>query len=561
MRYRLGLQLLSACLVALAAAAPAVAQSADLVLRGGNVIAVDKDWRVAQAVAIKDGRFLAVGDDAAMAAHIGPGTQVIELAGRTVVPGLIDSHLHQLFAALNGPAVQLLGARSIADVQKAIAERVARTEPGKWVTASSGWHESILEEGRMPTRHELDLVSPGNPVLIPRGGHVLTVNSKALELAGIARDTPNPDGGVIVRDANGDATGVLLEKAANLVRKILPPAPANMAELLKIAMRDLNSYGIVGVVEPGIDERQMALYRAVDEAGEMTVRTDVLIRALGKAEVEKGIVVCKAQRSSAMLRCVGIKFPLDGGVEGGRMTWPYRIVPGEQTDPAYRGVLLLPPGGEDEYVAALKLIAAAGLQAQTHAVGDETIDVIVRAYERVNGERPIRDLNWTIMHLFHPSDAALRKMAAIGIMATMQDHPVLLGHNQRRWWGDERAAYAIPIRQAIDAGVLVGGGTEGPVVPVDPFLSMWWMTTRQVLKGYALGLEHAITPREALALYTINNARIMGVEKERGSIEPGKLADLAVLSQDLLSVPPDAIRDTKALMTVVGGKVVYRNGI
>ena len=165
------------------------------------------------------------------------------------------------------------------------------------------------------------------------------------------------------------------------------------------------------------------------------------------------------------------------------------------------------------------------------------------------------------MHLFHPSDAALKKMAELGIAATMQDHPVLLGHNQRRWWGDEHAAYAIPIRKAIDAGVLVGGGTDGPVVPVDPFLSMWWMTTRQVLKGYALGKEHAITPKEALTLYTINNARIMGVEKERGSIEAGKLADLAVLSQDILSVAPDAIRDTKALMTVVGGKVVYRNGL
>ena len=138
------------------------------------------------------------------------------------------------------------------------------------------------------------------------------------------------------------------------------------------------------------------------------------------------------------------------------------------------------------------------------------------------------------MHLFHPSDAALKKMAELGIMATMQDHPVLLGHNQRRWWGDEHAAYAIPIRKTIDAGVLVGGGTDGPVVPVDPFLSMWWMTTRQVLKGYALGKEHAITPKEALTLYTINNARIMGVEKERGSIEAGKLADLAVLSQDIL---------------------------
>ncbi len=537
------------------------AQDADLVLRGGRVITVDKDWRLTQAIAIKNGRFIAVGANEAVAAHVGPSTQIIELAGKTVVPGLIDSHLHQLFAGLNGPAVQLLGARTIADVQKAIAERVERTEAGKWVIASSGWHESILAEGRMPTRHELDKVSSNNPVFIPRGGHVVTVNSKALELAGITKDTPNPQGGVIVRDADGEATGVLLESAAYLVRKILPPPPANMAELLKIAMRDLNSYGIVGVIEPGVDERQMALYRAVHEAGDMTVRTDVLYRALRKADVEKGIAAIKAQKNDDMLRFVGIKFPLDGGVEGGRMSWPYRIVPGEQTDAAYRGVLLLPPGGEDEYVEALKLIAEAGLQAQTHAVGDETIDVIVRAYERINRTTPIRDLRWTIMHLFHPSDAALKKMAEIGIMATMQDHPVLLGHNQRRWWGDEHAAYAIPIRKAIDAGVLVGGGTDGPVVPVDPFLSMWWMTTRQVLKGYALGTEHAITPKEALALYTINNARIMGVERERGSIEPGKLADLAVLSQDTLSVAPDAIRDTKALMTIVGGKIVYRNGI
>ena len=367
---------------------------------------------------------------------------------------------------------------------------------------------------------------------------------------------------MIVRDeATGEATGVLLENAAYLVRKILPPPPSNMAELLKIAMRDLNSYGIVGVIEPGIDERQMALYRAVHDAGEMTVRTDVLYRALRKSEVEKGIAAIKAQRNDDMLRFVGIKFLLDGGVEGGRMSWPYRIVPGEQTDAAYRGLLLLPPGGEDEYVEALKLIADAGLQAQTHAVGDETIDVIVRSYARVNAEKPIRDLRWTIMHLFHPSDAAIRKMAEIGIIATMQDHPVLLGHNQRRWWGDEHAAYAIPIRKVIDAGVLVGGGTDGPVVPVDPYLSMWWMTTRQVMKGYVLGKEHAITAKEALTLYTINNARVMGVEKDRGSIEPGKLADLAVLSQDILSVPADAIRDTKALMTVVGGKIVYRNGL
>jgi predicted amidohydrolase YtcJ len=546
----------------LAAAHPASAQDADLVLRGGHVITVDKDWRIAQAVAIRDGRFVAVGSNEAISSHAGPNTTIVELAGRTVVPGLIDTHLHQFLAALNGPAVQLLGARSVADVQKAIAERVSRTQPGQWVIASSGWHESILEEGRMPTRQELDPVSPNNPVFIPRGGHVVTVNSKALELAGITRDTPNPQGGIIVRDpATGEATGMLLQNAAQLVRKVLPPPPANMADLLRIAMRDLNSYGIVSVIEPSSDERQIAVYRAVHDAGEMTVRTDILYRAMRKTDVAKGIAALTAQKSSDMLRFVGIKFPLDGGVEGGRMSWPYRIVPGEQTDPGYRGVLLLPSGGEDEYVEGLKLVAEAGLQAQTHAVGDETIDLIVRAYERVNRDKPIRDLRWAIMHIFHPSDAAIKKMAEIGVTATVQDHPVLLGHNQRRWWGDERAAYAIPIRKLIDGGVLVGGGTDGPVVPVDPYLSMWWMTTRQVLKGYALGKEHAISPKEALTLYTINNARIMGVDRERGSIEQGKLADLAVLSQDVLSVSPDAIRDTKALMTVVGGKVVYRNGL
>jgi predicted amidohydrolase YtcJ len=545
---------------------PALAQPADLVLRGGNILTVDNDWSIAHAVAIRNGRFVLVGSDAQVAPHIGPNTQVVELAGKTVIPGLIDSHLHQTLAALNGPQVQLLDAKSVADVQKAVAERAARTEPGKWIVASSGWHESILEEGRMPTRHELDPVSPNNPVFIPRGGHVVTVNSKALELAGVNKDTPNPEGGIIVRDEKGEATGMLLQNAANLVRRILPPPPANMAELLVAAMRELNSYGIVGVVEPGMvgpgmGEQQMALYRRVHDAGEMTVRTDVLYRAMRKDDVAKGIAAIKAQKNSDMLRFVGVKFPLDGGVEGGRMTWPYRIVPGEQTNAAYRGVLLLPPGGEDEYVEGLRLIADAGLQAQTHAVGDETIDLIVRAYGRVNAEKPIKPLNWAIMHLFHPSDAALKKMAELGIAATMQDHPVLLGHNQRRWWGDEHAAYAIPIRKAIDAGVLVGGGTDGPVVPVDPYLSMWWMTTRQVLKGYTLGKEHAITPKEALTLYTINNARVMGVERERGSIEVGKLADLAVVSQDILSVPADAIRETKALMTVVGGKVVYRNGM
>ena len=287
-------------------------------------------------------------------------------------------------------------------------------------------------------------------------------------------------------------------------------------------MRDLNSYGIVGVIEPGVDERQMALYRAVHDAGEMTVRTDVLYRAMRKADVEKGIAAIKAEKNDDMLRFVGIKFPLDGGVEGGRMTWPYRIVPGEQTDPAYRGVLLLPPGGEDEYVEGLKLIAEAGLQAQTHAVGDETIDVIVRAYERVNRERPIRDLRWAIMHLFHPSDAALQEDGGdrhhgddAGSSRAARPQPApLVGRRARRLrdpdpQGDRRRRAGR--RRHRRTG---GAGRSVPVDVVDDDAAG--------AQGLRARQEHAITAKEALTLYTINNARIMGVEKDRGSDRAGQ---------------------------------------
>jgi predicted amidohydrolase YtcJ len=260
----------SLILIMLAVGDAAMAQPADLILRNGRVVTVDASWRIAAAVAVRGGRIVSVGPDAEVAGLKGPATVEIDLGGRTVIPGLIDTHLHQLFAGLNGPAVQLLDARSMADVQKAIGERVARTAPGQWVLASSGWHEGTLQEGRMPTRQELDPVSPNNPVFIPRGGHVVTVNTRALELAGITRDTPDPEGGRIVRDpATGEATGMLLQNAANLVRRVLPPPPANVADLLVAAMSDLNSYGIVGVVEPGVDERQLGLYRAVHDQGRM----------------------------------------------------------------------------------------------------------------------------------------------------------------------------------------------------------------------------------------------------------------------------------------------------
>ena len=537
---------------------------ADIVLTNGNIRTVNRVSTTAEAVAIRDGRFIAVGDAEDVATHAGPDTKILDLGGRTAIPGLIDSHIHQFFLGLNLPTVQLLDERSIADVQARIAERAADTPKGEWIVGTSGWHESLLAEGRMPTRWELDEAAPDNPVIIPRGGHVVTVNTRALERAGITDETPDPVGGVIVRDPDsGAATGVLLESAAYFARRVAPliPHEDEMANLLKAAMKELNSYGIVSVTDPVIDETSIAVYRRLRDEDAITVRTELLYKAADKADTERGIAAMKAETSDDMLCFAGIKFMLDGGIEGARLNDPYRVVPGEQPHPDYRGLLMTPPGGEEEFVECLKLVAEAGMQAQTHGVGDEAIDVIIRCYAAVSEDVPIADLRWTLMHVFLPTDEAIETMRRIGVLATVQDHPVLLGHNQRRWWGDARAHAAIPIRKLIDSGLLVGGGTDGPVVPVDPFLSMWWMITRGTLLGYKLGEDQAIGAQEALELYTINNARIMGVEDERGSIEPGKLADLAVLSQDILEVDADEIRNTRALLTMVGGKVVHRDGM
>jgi len=544
-------------------AAPAFAQPAETLLRNGRIHTVDAAFSTTTAVAIRGGRIAALG--AAAEALAGPQTQVIDLGGRTAIPGLIDTHVHQHQWGMNLPAVQLLGARSLADVMTAIGERARTTPPGEWIIASSLWHESILAEGRLPTRWELDAVSPNNPVFIPRGGHVVTVNSLGLQRAGISRDTPQPTGGVIVKREDGEPTGVLLiAGATSIARRALPPPPPvpEQTRLVVEAMRELNALGVTAVLEPGISDEVAGIYRALRDQDRMTVRTWLLWRAANREQIARGIAAQQGWPQHPMLRTAGIKFLLDGGVEGARMNEPYRIVPGEQTNPDYRGILLLPAGGEAELLDGLRLIHRAGLQIQTHAVGDYTIDLITRLYGQVDRELgAIRPLRWTVMHIFLPTPAALTEMARLGVMATAQNHPVLLGHNQRRWWGDERAAYSIPIRRIIDAGVHVGGGTDAPVVPGDPFQSMWWMTTRGTLAGYRLGPEHAITPREALTLYTRNNAVLLGAEAELGSIEVGKRADLVVISQDILAVDAERIRDTRALMTMLEGRIVHRQGM
>lgn len=545
-----------------AAAQPSSGTEADLILHNAVVLTGDVQRPVARAVAVAGNRIIAVGDPGEVMRTAGRRTRRLNLQGRTVVPGLNDSHFHQFRAALNRTKVALLDARSIAGVVAAIASRTAGTASGGWVEAQSGWHESLLEERRLPTRRDLDPVSPDNPVYIPRGGHVAAANSRALELAGITRDTPNPEGGVIVKDADGEPTGVLLERATSLVTRHLPapPPPGEQRRLLHEQMAELNSLGITSVTEPGLTPQQIDIYTDMWRDDEMTVRTHMLWRVADLSAVEAAIGAFDPRAGDEMLRFDGVKYLADGGVEGAFLNEPYEIVPGEQADPAYRGVLLLPPGGAGELEEMYLRAARHGFQVQTHVVGDATVDFLIDVLERVDAEIPLAPLRWTLMHLFLPSGRALATMHRVGILGTVQDHPVLLGHNQVRWWGQDRGARAIPIREILDAGIVAGGGTDAPVVPASPFSSMGWMVTRETLNGDVLGPEQGITPREALDLYTTGSARTQFAENVVGSVKPGMLADLAVLDADPLSAEPRSISEISAVLTMINGRIVHERG-
>ncbi|MFB9302102.1 amidohydrolase [Kibdelosporangium philippinense] len=386
---------------------------------------------------------------------------------------------------------------------------------------------------------------------------MVSVNSQALKIAGVTRDTPDPAGGVIVRDASGEPTGVLLEAAAQLVRAHLPapPAIAEQRRLLLAQMAAHNALGITSVTEPGISPANYELYASLRQ--QLTVRAHLLLRVTSLADVETMVEAFPGKSGDDMLSLDGFKSYADGGVEGGYLYQPYQVIPGEQTNPGYRGTLRLPAGGEDELARMYVTAARHKFQFQTHVVGDAAFDIVVSALRKANDEIRLAPYRFALMHLFLPSHAGMKTMKRMGILATVQDHPVLLGDNMVKWWGRERAGRGIPVRDLIDAGLVVAGGTDAPVVPPSPLWSLGWMTTRKTLQDEILGAGQAITPAEALHLYTAGSAYTQFAEHSVGTLTPGKRADLVVLDGNPLTCRRDEIRDIKVQETMVDGRTVY----
>ena len=539
--------------------APALKPEApDLVLYNGKIVTVDAAFSIAQAVAIRGDRFVAVGTNDAVRRTAGSATRQIDLGGRTVIPGLMDGHLHN---AGGGPGVDLSRVRSMAELLAAVEARAKAAAPNELIISNSDWHEAQLREKRLPHRTELDRVAPRNPVVLVRGGHEFIINTAAAARWNITRDTPSPRGGEIGHDANGELNGELVDTARGLVP--LPPPPKLTPEAIETQMKLLNAVGLTSIRIPGSFQfggDQLAAYRMFQQLkaeGRLTMRVNYLMRIFDFSSVEKVRALIaswnvRPDEGDEWLRIGGMKTLVDGGFEGGHMREPYAEPYGNGGK--FKGIEVVPP---DKYAPVVLELNRLGWRVATHAVGDAAVDEVLDAYEAADRERSIKARRWTIEHFFIARPDHFPRVRALDLAISAQDHLYLAAPSMAKYWGRARAERVTPMRTFLDQRFLVAGGTDSPVIPYNPFWAMYHFITRDTISDGVYGPSERITREEALRVYTINNARLTFEESLKGSIEPGKLADLVVLSADYLTVPEAALQSLKALGTMVGGRFVY----
>lgn len=538
------------------------AAKADLLLINGRIVTVDKDFTVAKSVAVKDGKILAVGSSRKTMKWRGERTEVIDLEGKMVLPGLIDSHLHMVGTGLTMAQINCRTppVRSIADIVEAVEQRVSRARPGEWIQGR-GWDQAKLSDHRNPTKWDVDEVSPNNPVWLTRTcGHVAVANSKALEIAGVGKDTPPPFGGNIVRDERGEPTGILQEAPAmNIVRNHIPPVGfEETCEAIRLASRTFSEAGLTSVIEAGIEPMAMRAYQKVANEGELKVRVNMMLagRISGETVSESlrriGEFPLATGYGNSLLRFLGLKLLIDGGI-GGRtalMREPY------EGEPENCGILTM---SEDELQRLLDAGNQAGMTVGVHCAGGKAMDIVLKAFERTDRKRPIKGRRFALIHAYQPSEENFEQCRRLGVVVASQPSFLYyLGDSYQENVGDERSKWLKPHRAWIDNGIVVASGTDSPVTPHLPFPSLWASIARRTeVRGTRMGTKQRINREEAIRLYTINGAYHTFEEDVKGSIEPGKLADMVVIDRNILTCPEDEIKDTKVLRTILGGETVY----
>lgn len=567
-RFALVLAVAAAAVVALASQA---IQPADLVLVNARILTVDPRFSEARAVAIRGGRFVAVGSEAQVRLHVGDATRVIDGGGRTVIPGLIDTHVHALGVAAAEAIQPFRNLRSVAELQEWVRGEAARRPNGSWLWTPRVY-PTRLRERRFPRREELDAAAPHHPVAVD-GAYALSLNTAALRAAGITRDSADPPGGAIVKDAAGEPTGLLRNVGSLLARFRTDAAAVPHPEVLERVHRQYLATGITSVIERGASVEGFRVYDDLRRAGRLQVRSTVTIRiprADDAAEVE-GFVRGLPWRFGAgdeWLKVGPLKITADGGILIGTayMREPYG--PGARQlydieDPAYRGFLTLTPA---QITAAVAIAHRHGWQVVAHVTGDAGVDVLLDAFEAAQKEQPSPDRRHTLIHAYfvHPDTAT--RAARLGVLVDTQPawyykdaSPLAgaLGRGRLERFIGLRTLRQAGVEVAINTDHMFGLDRDDSMNPFNPFLTMYAATTRRTESGEVIGAGERISRQEALRMMTSAAARFSFDERDRGSIEVGKLADLVVLDADLLACPPERLPSIRADLTVIGGRIAF----
>ncbi len=550
-------RLLGAAAALCAAAAMAAGGNPALLLHGGTIHTGNPAQPQAGAVLAIDGRIAYVGDEAEARKRAPAGARIVDLSGATVLPGLTDSHAHLSGIGWRELNFDLTGVESVEALKRRLAERAA-ADRAEWIVGV-GWIESKWQPPVFPRRQDLDAAVSDRPVVLERAdGHAIVVNSKALEIAGIDRETPDPEGGQILREpATGEATGMLIDAAMDLVRRHIPPSTdAELARALEAGAARSVRLGWTQLQDAGTSWREIEQLCRLYAAGKLKLRVYAAIGGPGE-DAEKLLASGRSYRScDPRLTVRAIKLYMDGalGSRGAALAAPY------SDDAGNRGLYVTPP-------AEILRIAVAGLrrgiQVETHAIGDRGNRVALDQYERALAAVPVADPRFRIEHAQVVAAADMPRFAKLGVIASMQtSHAISDMLFAPARLGPERIAGAYAWRSMMDAGAKIAGGTDAPVEAGDPRVEFYAAIARRTLEGFAgpdWGLDQVLTRDEALAILTANATYAAFQEKERGSIEPGKFADFSVFSSDWMKVPAAEIPRSQPVMTVIGGEVVWEN--
>ncbi len=545
------------CLVFFAACMPlgvmAETTSADSVYLNGNIYTVDSNFSKATAIAVKGQNLIYVGNDKDVKKLIGKETKVVDLMGRTVVPGLIEGHMH--FPGFGEKLLQIDAFwKPKADILAAVKAEADRLPDGDWIVGR-GWNQEVWAGSQFPSKEDLDAVAPNNPVALTRTcGHALWVNSKAIEIGGITKDTPNPVGGEILKDKSGNVLGVLTDTAMNMVRGKIPEySEARKKEAYIKGQQELFSYGFTTVMDAGSGSTTIKYIKDLYEENKMDIRIYGFVNSGDSAkEYYKQGPQIGLYDNRLTLR--GIKFFSDGSL-GARSAWmlaEYSDRVGHLGNGRYTN---------DEFYALIKEARENGFQVATHAIGDAAVRQCVDIYEKVLKEQPLADHRYRIEHYQVSTIEDIERIAKIGIIPAMQSVHATSDKNMAEdRVGAERIKGAYAWRKVIDKGSVIVNGSDAPVELVNPYHGLYAAVTRMDRDGNPTGgwySEECMTREEALKSFTIWAAYGQFEEKLKGSLEVGKLADFAVIDRDVMTCPASDIKDANALMTVVGGKVVY----